>query len=257
MSEFDTRPGDEIEPLDEGGEGAFAAPDLTEEDVTVDDIHERDVPDPPTERGMTGILQTPLVSVANFRRYTHCDPGQCLAYVSRSLGGPFGWKYLGWAAQAHDHAEIPHQDTHPPAGVPVYFLGSQYGHITLSVGGGRIRSTDYPNRGVVSEVGITTLARAWGRQYAGWSEDLVGRKIPGVRLHNPCSPTYPGFQVHHGCQGAAVKTVQLRLVQQGYQLPPTGFFGDLTEAAVREFQGQHHLKVDGWVGRSTWAALWR
>ena len=43
MSEFDNRPGDEIEPVGEGGDlDDFIGPDLAEEDVNVDDIHERD-----------------------------------------------------------------------------------------------------------------------------------------------------------------------------------------------------------------------
>lgn len=206
---------------------------------------------------MTGQLRTPLESVAHFRRYNRCTPGQCLAYVSRALGGPFGWQFLDEAKNAARHAENLHHDTHPPAGVPVYILGSPHGHVALSVGGGKIRSTDYPHRGVVSEVGIMTLAKAWNREYAGWSEDLVGRMIPGLRLHNPSSSTYPGFQVHRGSQGAVVKTVQRRLVQHGHPLPINGRFGPRTQAAVEAFQLQNHLKVDGWVGRSTWAALWR
>jgi Putative peptidoglycan binding domain len=202
-------------------------------------------------------LRTPLQSVAHFRRYNRCEPGQCLAYVSRALGGPFGWDGLNEAKNAHRHAEKLHHGTHPPAGVPVYILGSRHGHVTLSVGAGKVRSTDWPHRGVVSEVGIMTLAKAWGREYAGWSEDLVGRKIPGVRLHNSSSSTYPGFQVHRGSQGAVVKTVQRRLIQHGFPLPINGHFGPRTQDAVEAFQMQNHLKVDGWVGRSTWAALWR
>ena len=50
MSDFDTRPGDEIEPLGEGDESSFAGPELAEEDAVVDDIHERDE----TGRGSRG-----------------------------------------------------------------------------------------------------------------------------------------------------------------------------------------------------------
>lgn len=206
---------------------------------------------------MSGTLRSPLKSVAAFRRYNSCEPGQCLAYVSRALGGPFGWDGLTDPNHTIKRTQRLHHDTHPPAGVPVFILGSKHGHITLSVGGGKVRSTDWPHRGVVSEVGIMTLANSWGRQYAGWSEDLVGRMIPGVRLHSPSSSTYPGFQVHRGSQGAVVKTVQRRLIQHGFPLPINGRFGPRTQAAVEAFQMQHHLKVDGWVGRSTWAALWR
>ena len=40
-ADFDSRPGDEIEPLGESGSADFVGPDLREEDVVVDDIHER------------------------------------------------------------------------------------------------------------------------------------------------------------------------------------------------------------------------
>jgi hypothetical protein len=50
MSDFDRRPGDEIEPRGEGDLDPFPDPELAEEDVTVDDIHER----APLELGPTG-----------------------------------------------------------------------------------------------------------------------------------------------------------------------------------------------------------
>jgi hypothetical protein len=51
MSAIDTRPGDEIEPLGEGDFDMFPGPDLEEEDVEVDDIHERDETEPGPPRG--------------------------------------------------------------------------------------------------------------------------------------------------------------------------------------------------------------
>jgi hypothetical protein len=44
VSDFDSRPGDEIEPMGEGGADldSFVGPDVAEQDVVVDDIHERD-----------------------------------------------------------------------------------------------------------------------------------------------------------------------------------------------------------------------
>jgi hypothetical protein len=41
VSEFESRPGDEIEPMGESGSPDFVGPDLGEDDVAVDDIHER------------------------------------------------------------------------------------------------------------------------------------------------------------------------------------------------------------------------
>jgi peptidoglycan hydrolase-like protein with peptidoglycan-binding domain len=35
----------------------------------------------------------------------------------------------------------------------------------------------------------------------------------------------------------------------------SGAFGDKTEKAIEEFQGKHHLTVDGSVGKQTWKVL--
>lgn len=54
MSDFDTRPGDEIDPQGEGEFEDFPEPDLAEEDVMVDDIHERVGPETRTMGGEPG-----------------------------------------------------------------------------------------------------------------------------------------------------------------------------------------------------------
>lgn len=53
MSDVDVRPGDEIEPLGEGDFDTFPDPDLAEEDVVIDDIHERDETEPGPPRGLS------------------------------------------------------------------------------------------------------------------------------------------------------------------------------------------------------------
>ena len=53
-----------------------------------------------------------------------------------------------------------------------------------------------------------------------------------------------------GDKGEGVKFLQRRLV-----LKEDGIFGPLTEEAVKEFQKEHRLAVDGIVGDKTWAAL--
>ncbi len=56
--------------------------------------------------------------------------------------------------------------------------------------------------------------------------------------------------------GNAVTALQQRLSDLGYYSGPiTGYFGDLTEAAVIEFQRDRGLTADGVVGASTTAAL--
>lgn len=56
--------------------------------------------------------------------------------------------------------------------------------------------------------------------------------------------------IKKGSRGEDVKTLQRRL-----NLIADGIFGKLTDEAVREFQKNHGLSVDGIVGPRTWAAL--
>lgn len=61
-----------------------------------------------------------------------------------------------------------------------------------------------------------------------------------------------------GSKGDNVKQVQNLLLELGYDLPrygADGSFGNETDAAVRAFQRDEGLDVDGVIGAKTWAAL--
>lgn len=79
----------------------------------------------------------------------------------------------------------------------------------------------------------------------------------GGRSDNPMAD---GVLVH-GERGDAVKHLQEALNNAGIRdaagkpLPTTGYFGDMTEAAVRKYQEQQHLQVDGKAGKDTLTAL--
>jgi len=61
-----------------------------------------------------------------------------------------------------------------------------------------------------------------------------------------------------GDEGQEVLDIKQRLHDLGFALPasePGGTFGDATETAVRSFQAERSLRVDGIVGPDTWGQL--
>lgn len=64
--------------------------------------------------------------------------------------------------------------------------------------------------------------------------------------------------IKKGCRGNDVADIQRRLSKLGYDLGlpgPDGFFENLTEKAVKMFQQDRGLLVDGIVGQDTWHEL--
>jgi putative chitinase len=61
--------------------------------------------------------------------------------------------------------------------------------------------------------------------------------------------------LRRGSFGDSVKDLQELLLAQGFQLSVDGDFGPATELAIRLFQKQHSLIIDGIVGRNTWKRL--
>jgi murein L,D-transpeptidase YcbB/YkuD len=60
-----------------------------------------------------------------------------------------------------------------------------------------------------------------------------------------------------GNSGMAVRALQRLLIAKGYAIRVDGNFGALTETAVKAFQDQRNLSVDGVVGPKTWFSLTR
>lgn len=64
--------------------------------------------------------------------------------------------------------------------------------------------------------------------------------------------------VRKGAKGNVTKLIQKRLLSLGYKLPKWGAdggFGDETVDAVKAFQANNGLSVDGIVGQNTWRNL--
>jgi len=74
------------------------------------------------------------------------------------------------------------------------------------------------------------------------------------------SVSYPPY-LSQGSRGSEVREIQIQLRNWGYPLEPNnqlivdGVFGPQTDKAVRQFQKDSGLTVDGIVGWRTWDAL--
>jgi hypothetical protein len=83
-----------------------------------------------------------------------------------------GWK--------REPASAKRFDRNPPRGTPVTWLGGSKdnGHRAMSLGNGRIRSTDAGGTGRIKTVDLDWVERNWGLSYAGWSTTINGYEIP-------------------------------------------------------------------------------
>ena len=97
------------------------------------------------------------------------------------------------------------------------------------------------------------------QQSAGLAVDgIAGSRtlsaLNGTPIDGSSVPT--GTQLQLGNSGTAVSQLQNRLRDLGfYKGPITGFYGRLTEAAVRDFQSSRRISVNGIAGPTTLAAL--
>lgn len=83
----------------------------------------------------------------------------------------------------------------------------------------------------------------------------VGTRDPTTSNASPAFTTAAEPIVKFGMRGPAVKQVQQLLDNHGYHLAKDSDFGPLTYAAVRKFQAEHKLAVNGIVNQATWHAL--
>jgi peptidoglycan hydrolase-like protein with peptidoglycan-binding domain len=71
----------------------------------------------------------------------------------------------------------------------------------------------------------------------------------------PDTAVTPGPDLYPWDVKPAVLELQELLLAHGFKVPLNSDFDWKTEAAVKSYQRQHGLRVDGVVGQETWAAL--
>lgn len=101
----------------------------------------------------------------------------------------------------------------------------------------------------------------WFKIYGKTMENVradVTKLLGGVVPPSPADPKYGDRELYKGLKGNDVVELQKRLMSLNYPLPKYGADGDFgseTESAVRAFQKDNKLDVDGIVGPQTYAAI--
>lgn len=113
---------------------------------------------------------------ANSRDIKSGYSGMCQKFtrVSWEVGSLYGSAIDAWNGADKKHPG----DRTPPVGAPCYYRGGSYGHAVVSMGGGKIRSTDCWSGGQISEVDLNWPEVHWGYDYLGWTGDINGVDLP-------------------------------------------------------------------------------
>ena len=151
-------------------------------------------------------------------------------------------------------------------GEPSKYHGDDMGnasHIGLVTGRGQGAIHSSQSRGQVCESSFKNKSISGGWNRVGlWNQIAYdyGNGAPAADDSDTGFPVSPGWHptIRRGDKGTDVAYCQAILMQLGYDLGTYGADGDFgrrTEAAVRSFQADHGLVVDGIVGPMTWDAL--
>lgn len=114
-----------------------------------------------------------------------------------------------------------------------------------------------PKYGADGDFGSETFEAVKAFQYSKGLEvdGIIGKNTWAVLLK---APEVTRETIRRGDKGVTVTEAQKLLMSKGYALPKYGADGDFgaeTESAVKQFQKNERLEIDGIVGRNTWTAL--
>lgn len=132
------------------------------------------------------------------------------------------------------------------------FTGTEdnHGHVGLFIGNGVIIEAKGTVKGCVKSKVTESRWTYWG--------ELKGVDYGSSPSPSPSPTPTEKPTLRRGDKGEYVTLAQTELINKGYScgsFGADGQFGAATEAAVRQFQKDHSLTVDGVIGSKTWAAL--
>lgn len=123
-------------------------------------------------------MLSPTQAIQNALNTSRNPVGMC----DHQVATYYGYSSSGYAtAIAHWNAiKDKHPgDTNAPAGSLVFWSGgsSGAGHVALSLGGGKIVSSDYPRAGITSQTTIDAISNGWGEHYMGWAKPVFQGQV--------------------------------------------------------------------------------
>ena len=175
----------------------------------------------------------------------------CQGFVKQVMSR-FGISFTGggctsmWGAAGNWTAKGPIKEL-PANQVCCVFMqnGSTMSHIGIHIGGGQI----------IHCSGTVKRGKTTDR---GWTHYAIPKEMEGeVPVPTP-TPGEDFPTLRKGAAGEYVTLLQTKLIQKGYDLVPYGAdgkYGNKTMEAVKQFQRDNGLQVDGITGRNTWAAI--
>ena len=196
--------------------------------------------------------------------------GKWVNHYVADCSGLFRWAYskLGfsithssnyiWTSHCSAKGELKNgkkengSDVRPGTAVFVHPAGnSKRTHIGLYIGDGRVIEAASTVKGVIESKITDKKWNEWGElKKVDYGTEPTPTPSPTPSTDKPT--------LRRGDKGAYVTLAQTELIQKGYSCGSSGAdgqFGKNTEAAVKAFQKDHGLTVDGVIGAQTWAAL--
>ena len=111
--------------------------------------------------------------------------------------------------------------------------------------------------GELTETAVRNFQRSRGIQINGIAGPQTQAALYGTSSGSGGGGGAPSATLQRGSSGSGVNNLQNRLKTLGfYTASVTGYYGDVTEAAVRDFQRSRGIQINGIAGPQTQAALY-
>lgn len=186
------------------------------------------------------------------------DCSGLFAYAFKTLGGTMYHgsdtmfrKWCNKSGEMKSGKRTDGEELKPGTAVFCY-NGTKYSHVGLYIGNGEVIEAAGASQGVIKSKVTNSKWKYWG-ELKGVSFENSSEETVFVKDDENFLPT-----LRKGDKGPYVTLLQTMLLNHWYYLPKYGAdgdFGNETLAAVKQFQQDWDLQVDGIVGPETWSYL--